>query len=236
MAQAGLCFQQGDYNQALAIWTSLLEVQEVARILYDCGTTYLILRDWRRALEHFERARAVSSTPAPKHMVPMVGVALWLSGERGAACMDWAADIARRQAGAFRSLDAAGGVDVPALLWWGSAQPGLSGWRPIATEELSNRWRAKEFERRGWPRPIAGYLLDQFGEAELLSAATAAVERLQERQLCAAHFYIGASHLAQGDRETYLTHLVRGLEYGFNPGDPEYHLALDEVGGSTRRT
>lgn len=223
----------GRHELALDTWSQLIQKADQLRVRMDRGWARLYTRDWDGALEDFLRAREIG---LPQHPVVVreVGVALWLLGERQAACEDWAQEIARRRAGEFYFLDAAGGVQVPSLLWWASAHPGLAKWRDAAAAELEDRWNAKEYEPRGWPRPIAGYLLGFLDESEFLTTAQSPTVRLQQRRQCVAHFYVGAKSLAAGDLQCYREGLAETLNYGENVIDSEFRLARGELapGGS----
>lgn len=226
--QRSIVNQGLDHSDTENAWRAFQDgrFQEAFSTFYRLGKAHLRDRDWSRAGEAFSQARLVWIKPVMKH----VGVALWLQDQCEAACRDWANEIARRRSGEIELVDAAGGVEVPALLWWASSHDGLSQWKGLAVEELRRRWRTKWCQSRGWPGPIAAFLLGKSSAEMLLSAAHTSVERLGRRQLSQAHFYIGAVDLCNRRTSDYETQLRKVLDY-YNPHESECLLAAAELGG-----
>lgn len=90
------------------------------------------------------------------------------------------------------------------------------------------------------PRSLVPALLGQHDPLELLTAACTQSPKRSPRQLCQAHFYIGAIRLASGDRDAYQEHLGEASIAATVPVFPdcrilvaEYHLALGELRGVT---
>lgn len=151
------------------------------------GIVRLLVGEAEEALADFLTARSLP----PKACVvnEFVGTALWRQGQHEAACQDWENEIRRRRSRELTHTDEAGGVLVPALLWWASQHSGLNHWQGLADEELRHRWRTKACQRSLWPGTLVPFLLGHTSEQELLAAASERAGILQVRRRCQAHFY-----------------------------------------------
>ena len=75
---------------------------------------------------------------------PHVGMTLWLTGDYNGACIVWRGEIERMHG--EREIvytDGAGGVLLPAILWWASSHEGIEGYGKAAKLELKKRLRTK---------------------------------------------------------------------------------------------
>ena len=135
------------------MWDTIIQrTGEVSRFYVNRGITRLLCGDTQGGLADFLAHR---NRPYPgKWQVPFVGAALWLQGQREAACEDWAYEISRRRSGELTHNDEAGGVEVPALLWWASAHEGLGEWRKLAIQELRDRDRRNRRVKDYGPGPL----------------------------------------------------------------------------------
>lgn len=249
---------QGRYKDALRVYEEELAPLDEPKVfgnMTNLAILYLLMDDLDKALDVFRDIRGLP--PPPIIPVPFIGAILWMQGKRTEACEDWAYEISRRDAGIITHCDEAGGVEVPALLWWAVAHPGLEGWRKIAERELKKRWRTKRCQHSRWPGSLVPYLLGQGSEhapsdEELLRAASTYSERyprINFRYRCLAHFYIGASYLARSDEAAYLLNIEQVRAATSPPAaqgtppmldgvdalrlcDPEYHLARAELQGA----
>lgn len=235
MTDAGRAWQatlEGRYEEALSYYGDILSQADSLGERMNRGTTRLLVRDYKGAKDDFLTARQNQQQSPIKVVNSKIGVALWLEGQRELACVDWADEIRRRQAGEVTHTDGAGGVEVPALLWWASAHQELRQWRGLAEEELRSRFRTKQCQRSLWPGSIAPFLLGKTLDKDFISAATLPqYPRLQARQLCQCYFYIGAVHLSKSEIELYQSCLRLALSSSIADVilEAEYHLAVDEL-------
>lgn len=248
---------EGRYNDALAIYDVDL-AEELSQYpdtrphthVSNRATLLILMGRLGAALEMLRQSRLLQKEKAGAYPVPMIGAVLWMLGEYKEACNDWVYEISRRDDGLITHCDEAGGVQVPALLWWAAAHTGLEGYRKIAGRQLKKRGRTKRCQHSRWPGPLVPYLLGQGSEPQpsdsaLLEAASNYSERYPKinfRYLCQAHFYLGASCLIENDSKTYLWHMKQVVAAKSPPSvsgkppmlngvdalrlcDAEYHLA-----------
>jgi lipoprotein NlpI len=229
--QAWQALSEGRYQEALLNYDEVLSHGESLGERMNRGTTRLLIGDHQGALSDFQTARELQQHSAVKVANPQVGVAFWLDGQRQLACEDWADEIRRRQTGDITHSDGAGGVVVPALLWWASCHEGLSEWQERAVQELRNRWRTKQCQRSRWPGSIAAFLLGHLSEEDFITAASSKYAAVQAQYLCQCYFYAGATHLAKAQLNDYRSYLRLSLSsfVASTILDPEYHLARAEL-------
>ena len=251
---------QGRYIDALHIYEEELAPLNEPRLfgnLTNLAILHLLMGHLDNALAAFQEARALP--PPPAIPVPFIGAILWMQGKHKEACEDWAYEIGRRRLGIITHSDEAGGVEVPALLWWASAHTGFEGWRKLAEQELRKRGRTKRCQNSRWPGPLVSYLVGQSSEHrssdELLinraAAYSACYPNINFRYKCLAYFYVGTAYLARGNAGDYEVNMVRisaakspDIPAGAPPMldgvdalrlcNPEYHLARAEL--QTART
>jgi hypothetical protein len=221
---------QRRYREALHLLDGYLEREQSYNSYYLRGSLRLRTGDLEGARQDFLQYR-YPKTSVFRPEVRWVGVVLWLQGKPEEACEDWANEIARRRAKEISHTDPAGGVLLPALLWWASAHPGLERWRKLAVEELRRRWRTKWCQASRWPGPLAPFLLGQRSAEALLAYVEAEFPPDWVDTRCQAHFYVGARALDAGDEAGYRRELALaaprdGLALA---NEEEYYLARFEL-------
>jgi hypothetical protein len=190
------------------------------------GMTRLCLGDVDGALADF---LALRDSFRRRVTVEFVGAVLWLQGKRQEACDDWHGQIEMRRSGVITHADEAGGVAVPALLWWASLHAGFEAWREPALEELRRRWRTRMCRQSRWPGSIAAYLLGHLLEDGLFAAVPES-HIFRPRWLCQAHFYVGATAFATGAGSRYRKELTcAASQEQTSITAPEYFLARSEL-------
>lgn len=231
----------GRYAQACELYDQLLVDRQTVGDLCNRGVTCLLMGDLDEALCDFMDARLLPGKA--KSVNELVGTTLWLMGNRIEACEDWANEIRRKRSKELTYFDSAGGVEVPALLWWASVRLDASRWRSFAEDELRRRQRTRQCRESEWPGPIVPVLLGERDTTELLSAAANTIRYVGPRQMCQAHFYIAARQLAAGDTGGYIRHIMAAIAPNAESHDgdyrilkAEYHLARSEkeAGGPLR--
>lgn len=218
---------EGRYSEALDMWKSIASQDPSERFLMNRGVTHLMLGQLEEALIDFSRER--SNPGNVKMPVPLIGATLWVKGDREGACDDWAYEITRRRSGEITNADEAGGVIVPALLWWASSYPQFRSWRALALDELKRRWRTKQCQQSRWPGPVAGYLVGKLTEDALVPAMED-FRPFRASNRCQANFYLAASALDSGDSAAYRDKLAVAVRQGENSMlTAEYHLVRSEL-------
>src|SRR3972149_49542 len=131
------------------------------------------------------------------------GIALWWLKKQQEAIQTW------QQGLGAKYRDAAGGVEVPALLYFGAFHLANAKMETKARSLLKRKWRPRL--AKIWPGPIAGFLLGEMDEETFLVKQTYPHPNLESRRLCQAHFWVGVSYLRQGNQERYKYHLQLSL-------------------------
>lgn len=193
----------------------------------DAAYNNLVLGNYDSAIsfyrKSFERNRGIQNT--------RLGALLWLTGEREAACKHWLNEITRIHNGReITHTDGAGGVLVPALLWWASAHEGLEEFEKPAIVELKKRWKTKRAQASHWPGPIANYILGGISDEELLGC-TSWWSRPTTVQLSIgqAWFYISGKSLRSGGHERYIVDLKLATSTEVEFVEEEWFLARYEL-------
>jgi lipoprotein NlpI len=220
---------EGRYAEALQRWDTILAHDRMTLGSFtNRGITRLLVGNLEGALADFLEVRQFPFLP--RVQVPFIGTTLWMEGQREAACEDWAAEIARHNAGEFTHItDDAGGIQIPALLWWASAHSSLEHWRALAVKKLRRRAQTKQCQRSRWPGPLAPFLLGRVSN-EAIHSMAADSGGFSARARCQASFYLGARYLDAGDFMAYRESLVQAAgQSNRTITQPEYHLAYTEL-------
>ncbi len=120
------------------------------------------------------------------------GVALWFLDRKQEAIGVWKSALNTPY------TDAAGGVEVPALLFFAAVMTSDAKLRKESMKLLRRRIKSKRIIN--WPGAIASYLLGDIDEQTLL-AGISTQPSLQARGLCQAKFYMAVKCLESGDIE-----------------------------------
>lgn len=142
----------GDYQAAIPLYDLLTSECKTLRDLRNRGTNCLLMGDYEEALHNFLDSRLIPGYTTVVN--ELVGSTLWLMNAPVEACEDWAYETRRRRAKELIYFDTAGGVQVPALLWWASIRLGCASGRQLAEAELKRRWRTKQRRQSVWPRSL----------------------------------------------------------------------------------
>lgn len=121
--------------------------------------------------------------------------------------------------------DAAGGVDVPALLYYVAVRLNNKKIEKEAITLLKKRCKSRV--SLNYPGFIAGYILGRISEDELLNSY-ASFETLKTRILCKAYFYIAVNNLKNGDEEMFYENLKKCVEKE-SYLEKEYFIAVGEL-------
>ena len=208
----------GAYRAATA---NLARWPHIGAYAWNRGTCLLALGRPEEAPADFRLAARLQpdSDAAPARS----GVALWGLGRRAEAAAAW------RAATGMAYTDAAGGVEIPALLTFAAVRLGDMALAGAARALLRRHWRPRL--ARQWPGAIAGLLRGKLDEASFLHGQTFLHPILAARRACRARFWVAVQRERAGDRSGYRHHLRLALEGEEDPArralllEHEYWLA-----------
>jgi hypothetical protein len=219
--------KSGDYAQAVAGFSEEIRTSPSTAAYNNRGMAYLHLGETSAALADFRSADALSS--AALNTVcdgSMCGVALWMAGRDREAIATWLAGVEASLAGAVRYGDAAGGLTIANLLFFGGVRAADPNAVTIASRMLRRRFRTKQ--SAAWPGPVSRYLLGLVSESDMV-AAVSRTAILRERELCQARFYIGVHAFSGGDTASYSEAMREACRFGAVAKlEAEYYLSLHE--------
>ncbi len=210
LARRAMTAEMAKYGPALAYFSNR-------------GICSLALGETEAALKDFQRSGKAQPGVEEGNFV-MLGVANWLAGGYRKAVEVWELALSSRW------VDAAGGVEAPALLFFASKRrPGIF---PVerSLALLRERWAPRL--AKIWPGPIAGFLLGEMDLDTFLVRQTFANSILEEKRLCQAHFWVATSLLGQVGSEQYADHLrasTKPTQHNVAIFKPEYWLARAEL-------
>jgi tetratricopeptide (TPR) repeat protein len=149
-----------------------------------------------------------------------LGMAKWVLNDIESAIDYW-----RKGLNAYYT-DAAGGIIIPALLYFASVKLKDKTVKKEASRLLKKRWKSRFSVN--WPGAVAGFLLNELDDRKFIESVSSE-PTLQRRQLCQANFYVALKYLEQGEVEKYINHLTQCTlsEYGYL--EDEYYLAIGEL-------
>jgi lipoprotein NlpI len=149
----------------------------------------------------------------------MAGIACWLQGKQKEAVDIW------RDGLKTQYTDAAGGIEIPALMYYASVVSGDTNLEKEAISLLKKKYKSKAVAN--FPGSIAGYLLGKLSEPDLLNSYSS-LPNLKTRILCKSYFYIAASYLKLNDKNSYYKNLEK-CTANQTYLEKEYFLAIAEL-------
>lgn len=217
------------------IWTLIQQGQfdeacKMADKEYSQTKDILVLRNKIYALFHLEKyeeayklGRKIIEITDGKTDVDFVfaGIALWLLGKADEAIQTWG------NTEETHYKDAAGGVDIQALLYFAAVKCDN---QILKRDVLIVLKRLTKKRRNGnWPTPLATYILGEITKEEMFSKIVN-IPILKERQLCQAHFVSAVKELENGNIIGYLASLSACISYGPSSYlEQFYYLAKGEL-------
>jgi lipoprotein NlpI len=211
--------EQGQFELAYARLSDKMakDPNNMSHYLYNRALCLLLLNNAEEALIDFQKY--VELRPETDAGYIGAGIALWWLNHRQEAVKIWQSAVNSKY------TDAAGGVQVPALLFFAASQLSDVILEKKARSLLRLRWHRQS--ERIWPAPVAGFILGQIDKDYFLSQALQS-NALRARRLSKAYFWIGLYCYRQGDLDSYKSHLGESLSLG-KIIEPEYYLAKYEL-------
>jgi lipoprotein NlpI len=184
----------GRPREALPLFEEECANEASAFTFYNLGKARLLADECAGALAAIDQAIALTAPRyyAGRHFM-MRGICHWYL-DQPAAMIE-----ALHLANDAPYTDAAGGVGAPVLMLYVAARLRDETLARLALKLLHKHVKRP---RRGWPWPIAPYLLGQLDDARLADLARESAP-LRFRHECQAYFYMAVSALRQGDETVY---------------------------------
>ncbi len=214
--------RQGKFQEAIEVYSRLYELDGRIPSLFGRGTTYLLMGDYAAALADFEQ---VIATEDPRflgdtHFLAQ-GIAYWFLNQPDRTIEVW------QQGLKAPYTDAAGGVELPALLLYAAERLSDATLRNKALRLLKKFTKGR---RRAWPGDVAPFLLGKIDSQELLRDVQARKsERLKGRFQCQADFFIGLRAYIKNDKAAFAQAMLRCSENPNGDLHHEFYLAHWEV-------
>lgn len=153
----------------------------------------------------------------------LAGIANWLLDNYTEAVEIWKKGLNTKY------TDAAGGIQVPALLYYAAVKENNKKLEKEAIDLLKKRCKSKV--SLNYPGSIAGYILGRISEDELLNSY-ASFETLKTRILCKSYFYIAVNNLKNGDKKMFYENLKKCID-NESYIEKEHFIAIGEIDRKT---
>lgn len=233
------------YQAAIEEYSRLLQ-SEPARMPYlaNRGTAYLLSGNYIASLVDF---RAIIETSHPDlrgdDAYINAGICCWYLDRPNEALAFW------RDGLDAPYTDAAGGVELPALLLYAGKRLGISALQKDALDRLDHHWRKllrrpawREATRTPveerlvfmdllfWPEPIVPLLLGHIDSSTVLRIAQeCSSETLRTRRRCAVDFHVALRALIQSQKLEFEESMRNCAASTYGELEPEFYLAKWEV-------
>lgn len=122
--------------------------------------------------------------------------------------------------------DAAGGVQIPCLLYYAAVSLKNEDLEKEAINLLKKKFKTKK-TKINFPGSIAGYIIGKIDEENLMNSLSDQTI-LRERQLCKVTFYIAINCLKAGHIERFYK-LLEECRFSNAYLEDEYYLAISEL-------
>lgn len=182
----------GKFEEAMIVADNEYILKKDRLTLNNKCLALLALKKYEEAIEVSESLITNSIVGESDSDYKKKGVALWFLDRKQEAIGVWKSALNTPY------TDAAGGVEVPALLFFAAVMTSDVKLRKESMKLLRRRVKSKRIIN--WPGAIASYLLGDIDEQTLL-AGISTQPSLQSRGLCQANFYIAVKCLESGDIE-----------------------------------
>lgn len=245
MADPWNLMETKQYEAAVREYTRLYRKEKSDLWLNNRGLAYLLMGDHAASLADYQHGiQANPSESRSTHPFIYAGICLWYLNRPDEAIPTWRAGLTAPYA------DAAGGVELPALLLYGGIRLEMSALMKEATRLLKKHWskylrRQKQRQERSrptshaafvhpglvaWPGAIVPLLLGELDVGRFREAADGTTsDILRQRQRCAADFYVGVHAALQSDVPTFEQSMRRCASSERGLLEHEYFLARWEV-------
>ncbi|HEX3654801.1 MAG TPA: hypothetical protein VHV55_03295 [Pirellulales bacterium] len=236
--------QSKQYEAAVSEYSRLYQETGTKLDLHNRGLAYLLVKNYEAGLADFQHSIRSGD---PRHRsgfeYTYAGIAFWCTNRTNEAVSMWRAGLSAPY------TDAAGGVEIPALLLYAGCRLKDQALRKEAMQLLKKLWskhlrrQKKKQDRSGpthndlvhpglvaWPGAIVPFLLGEIDQAQLrLLVEHAGNEILKQRWQCAADFYVGLRAACEGDLPGFRDNMKSCAERQRCELEHESYLARWEV-------
>jgi len=234
------------YSEAAKAYQTL-QLQHPEKNYHDAlGEALLCLGRFSEAASSFKKALEIESGRVKEYLpyLNQIGAALWLSGNKSGAMVEWHKAVSGILDGSSAYGDLAGGATQGLLLWYGAVTLHDPQEREYALKYFQHLKRKKTYGRVLWPRPVFEMVLGEKSFAEILAEGIgspdlgaciqmARSDLLKRRELCQALFY-GACYEREAGNETECMSKMRACFQLENPIiEVEWYLARNECGANS---
>ena len=213
--------ERGEFEEACRVADQLYQQSGSEPILANKAIALLNLKKFDQVVQLGKLLIDITNGRREYDFI-IAGIANWLMDEKQEAIQYWQEAQSKP-----RYTDAAGGVEVPLLLYYAGVRLDNTALKADATRKLKKRIRNKQ--AMNWPGPLAAYVVGELDEHELLLRVST-MPILQDRELCQAYFWIGVqtldadpSHSKESWNKAIDCTPACFLEF-------EYYLAKDQLG------
>jgi tetratricopeptide (TPR) repeat protein len=194
----GMYIEERKWSQAiLAINVGISRDPDDPINYFNRAICFLGLHQLQDALGDFQKAYHLA--PDNDGYSIFMGITLWWLNRFNEAIVIW------KKALSAKFTDAAGGVEIPALLLFAAIRLSDHVLEKEATILLRKHWKPKL--NMIWPGPIAGYLLGKLPEKAFLVTQTFADPILESQRRCKAHFWVAINAFRTQNLKKYFKHL-----------------------------
>lgn len=214
--------RNGQPQKAIEIYSHLYEKDGQPSHLYNRGLIYLNIAEYAHALEDFKLVTTVQEHKllADSYYIGQ-GICYWFLDQPFLTVEAW------QQGLTAPYTDAAGGVELPALLLYAAER--LRDVK-LVNEALQLLRRHSRRKLRDWPGSIVPFLLGKIDTEELEKRIKViSNEILLGRWQCQADFYVAVRALREGDWKNFQTKMTNSSENPYGYLQNEHYLARWEV-------
>jgi lipoprotein NlpI len=214
--------KNGQYQEAIEIYSQLYEDQKRPFHLFNRGTVKLLEGEYAGALGDFKQAsiEAGEQFQGADDFIYQ-GICFWYLKSPSETIACWQRSLSARY------VDVAGGVRSPALLLYAAERLNDSNLRQRAVSLLRKHARRRI---RDWPAPVVPFLLGKTSMIDFeKEAAKASHPTLIARRQCQANFYMAVRALMADDLASFRNHMTLAARGPEGLYEAEYFLARWEI-------
>lgn len=219
MASIWQLIKDGHYREACTLADTEYGQQKDALCLRNKVLALLCLGEFEESLQTSQTIIDLTKGTTDSDFI-FQGVAHWLSGADGKAIVSWKNGLN------CSYTDAAGGIEIPVLLYYAAARKGDA---TLADESLKLLSSKLDPAIRQWPAPIGAYLLGQITKEDVATAISQNAV-LKAKQQCQACFAFGVKELASRNKDSALSCFCEAAGLGpVTLARHEIYLARNEM-------
>lgn len=195
--------KQRKFDEALILSNEECESTQNQFSLANRGYIFLCLKDYTNALNNYLNLISFRKHSSSGDFI-YSGISYWFLNQPIEAIDIWKRGLKAQY------TDAAGGVTIPAILYFSSIILNDEKLQNEAIKLLKKKWKSPSVIN--WPGAIAGYLLDEIDETSVFNSLSKN-PILRERHLCQFNFYKAVKFMRNKDKMGYMTYLAESMSH-----------------------